>query len=317
MKFLLLLFLFLIAYTPARACRYIPQDFETLYNQADVVFIGVVQSLKESEVVFNIEKGYKNASAGNVFTVQPGSSSCHVRFSPGQKWLYLGDTVMTGSRILQYENGMENPENIAFVDSFFAHRDDSLVGQIDLDVFAGWPPKGRWRACDADQDCRLMYIGCNSLLAVSQDHYKAAEDYYYNKRGLDPRAMDCAVSAPGEQSEKYAGEIMLKCVQGKCGAWQHETCLNPPACTQIYRNHCTVELKSYMDPENEDSYGSGLRILFAMSETQCADKCRKEFEAQQGWARQYYIPKVGAQCLFNDILLFDETVLIAPHETEN
>ncbi|MCB9983343.1 MAG: hypothetical protein H6861_06690 [Rhodospirillales bacterium] len=317
MKFLFLLILFLIAYTPAQACKFVPQAFEKLYHQADVAFIGTVQSVEKSKVVFSIEKGYKNASAGNVFTVQPGNSSCHIFFSPGQKWLYLGDTVMAGSRLLQFESGVEISENVAFVDSFFAHRDDSPVGQIDLNVSEGGPPKDQWRTCDTDQDCRLLPIGCVSLLAVSDGHYKNAEDFYYNKHGLDPRAMNCVGPAPGEQSEKYAGEIILKCTEGKCGAWQHETCLNPPACTQIYRNHCTVELKSYVNLENEDSYGSALRILFAMSETQCADKCRKEFEARQGWARQYHTPKVGAQCLFNGTLLFDDTVLLSPHETGN
>jgi len=100
---------------PAEACRFTPQDPKALAAAAKVAFIGTIRTNEVGLIFFHVEKGIKGVKDGDEFSVEMGHESCDIRFEVGQRWLYQGPFVMSGSLLLQDEYGRDQPENIAAV----------------------------------------------------------------------------------------------------------------------------------------------------------------------------------------------------------
>ena len=110
------LFLVMVA-SPAQACRYIPRSFDENYAEAADVLIGTVEHVSDDMTVMAVERVYKGtAKAGGTLQIPANTSSCHIRFAIGQKWLYLGAGYPSGSLLLQDEKGNVIDENMAGLD---------------------------------------------------------------------------------------------------------------------------------------------------------------------------------------------------------
>lgn len=108
----------------AYACRYRPLEFGDLLEQAETAFIGVVEEIEDYKVNLRVNRVLKNAAAGEIYTTEQGSSSCHIRFQVGQHWLFLGPTQMSGSRLLKSSTGDVIQHNTEFVRHLIGDEDD-------------------------------------------------------------------------------------------------------------------------------------------------------------------------------------------------
>lgn len=89
----------------AGACRYVPVPLEVSLERATTVFIGDVLSVDAGKAVFRVEKAIRGVADGDTLSVQMATHSCGIRFQPGQRWLYLGELLPSGSLLLRDEAG--------------------------------------------------------------------------------------------------------------------------------------------------------------------------------------------------------------------
>ncbi len=69
------------------------------------MFVGHVTAVRERAAVFAVERGSKHSryEPGQEVQVPVGESSCDLRFTVGQRWLYAGPMLLEPNRLL--ENG--------------------------------------------------------------------------------------------------------------------------------------------------------------------------------------------------------------------
>src|SRR4051812_43426208 len=120
MRILLIIILVLFSFVPpAHACRYEARAFGEQLKDAQTVFIATVTTVENGLATFTIEKGIKgvsqakNSKETQTFDAEVLRDSCGIRFSPGQRWLYLGNTQPSGSLLLMDEYGRSVPDNVA------------------------------------------------------------------------------------------------------------------------------------------------------------------------------------------------------------
>jgi hypothetical protein len=113
-RILAALFLFLPV-SAAIACRYKTVSLDDSLAQASVAFIGDVVSIEDGIARFRAEKGIKGIGDGEYFAVRMPAHSCGIRFQAGQRWLYLGEILPSGSRLLRDEQGRLVPGNLRAV----------------------------------------------------------------------------------------------------------------------------------------------------------------------------------------------------------
>jgi hypothetical protein len=164
------------------------------------------------------------------------------------------------------------------------------------------PKKKSWKKCIAHNDCELLYFGCYDVVSINSKHFDKAKKYYYEELGLNPAILNCAqiIESP------YVGEAIPLCFDQKCGAWQHNKCLNPPDCSHTYSENCILEMKYFLSDEI-DTYGMGTYNLYALSTEVCKSKCTKVKDEEVA-KRKEMVPKIGSQCSFNDNILFKESI---------
>ncbi|HYD17366.1 MAG TPA: hypothetical protein VEF76_02675 [Patescibacteria group bacterium] len=107
--------LFCAAFAPrdAGACRYRPEPLEQSIKSAEKSFIGTVKTVENGMAYIEVEQTVHGVKEGDVVEAEYRGNSCDIRFAPGQRWLYLGSSLPSGSLLLQDENGRELAGNIA------------------------------------------------------------------------------------------------------------------------------------------------------------------------------------------------------------
>jgi hypothetical protein len=133
--FLLTALVFLLAH-PAQACRYEPRPLEDQLKAAPTVFIGTVTTVENRQATFSVEKGIKGIRDGETLDAEITADSCAIRFQPGQRWVYLGNSQPSGSLMLMDEYGRTNPDNIALAHKTFGDfpEDSSEVRHGEIAV---------------------------------------------------------------------------------------------------------------------------------------------------------------------------------------
>lgn len=116
LRIITLLSLMIALSFPAAACRYKPMPFETLLKKSETVFIGTVKSVEDRKVTWAVEKGVKGIKDGETFVSDYGGTSCDTRFQEGQRWLFLGPHVPSGSQLIENEVTMK--ETLKWLEAF-------------------------------------------------------------------------------------------------------------------------------------------------------------------------------------------------------
>lgn len=111
-RYLVLIAAFMLLAGPAHACKVMVRPFEVSFKEAEIAFVGTVRTVENRLAIIRAEKGIKGIEDGQEIDVEIGESSCAIRFQPGQRWLYLGAGVPSGSLLLRDEYGREIPENM-------------------------------------------------------------------------------------------------------------------------------------------------------------------------------------------------------------
>ena len=195
---------FLISLPVASACSFDEASIDSRplaqrLVEAPLGFIGRVNSVAKVrsgyQVSFSVEHRLKGVIPGESISLDLGSSSCHIRFSPGQKWLYAGELLSSASVLLESKPG----ESIAKV----FRVDDSRL-EVPLS----------WQTCKRDQDCRGIEYGCGGMTSAHVDHLEGARKKAWVKGG-DPRILSCAFTG------QLPDRVPL-CESGRCGVWQFE-----------------------------------------------------------------------------------------------
>lgn len=99
----------------AEACRYQARPLADSVKDAQVAFIGTVRTVENGQATLVVEQVVRGVTAGQEVTADYEGSSCDIRFSAGQRWLYLGSVHPSGSLLLQDENGNELQDNMKAV----------------------------------------------------------------------------------------------------------------------------------------------------------------------------------------------------------
>lgn len=116
-----LLAVLLFAVSPSWACSFRPSTFELNLSRASTAFIGEMATNEMGLAIFNVQQPIAGVKAGDQFSVEMGQSSCDIRFSPGQVWLYLGAGAPSGSLMLVNEYGVVQQDNAGFVKEKFGY----------------------------------------------------------------------------------------------------------------------------------------------------------------------------------------------------
>ena len=119
-KFLIAL-VFLVTASRAEACRYQQTDINMILKDTKLAFIGVMKTDEMGLAIFNVEKAIEGIEERAEFSIEMGKSSCHIRFHPGQVWLYLGETHPAGSLMLMDEYGRILEDNAKFAKEKFGY----------------------------------------------------------------------------------------------------------------------------------------------------------------------------------------------------
>lgn len=119
-RFFIFMFLFfLVPVMTAEACSPVPITPEQQIHEAQKIFVGTVTAVHDGKARFTVEKGYKNAHAGEIFEIDMIINTCGINFEPGQQWLYMGNTGISGSQILRDVAGHVFQEHLDWVKKTF------------------------------------------------------------------------------------------------------------------------------------------------------------------------------------------------------
>lgn len=106
-----------ITFRQAQACSYEARPLPVNIKAAKIAFVGSVRTVENGLATFSIEKGIAGVKAGETYDVDMlrDKSSCSERFAAGQRWLFLGKDMPSGSLLLQDEEGRIMTDNLAAV----------------------------------------------------------------------------------------------------------------------------------------------------------------------------------------------------------
>ncbi len=105
-----------IAFTgSAGACKYQQRPLAESLKDARQAFIGTVRTVENGQATLVVEQVVRGATEGEEVEAPYEGSSCDIRFTAGQRWLYLGSVHPSGSLLLQDENGNEIQDNMKAV----------------------------------------------------------------------------------------------------------------------------------------------------------------------------------------------------------
>lgn len=187
---------------PAWACRYDPDRLDKRplaerLEEMPVAFIGTVSGVTADGMVeFQIEHLLHGDINGQRFTVKSGRSSCDLRFSAGERWIYGGATLFHPSVLLVTSEGRASLS--------FVRMDDSRLA---------FPTE--WQTCSSDAACRVLRYGCTAT-AVNEGFLSVAKENAW-RIGGDPSALDCELKPPASAFSR------VLCEQKKCGIWTLQT----------------------------------------------------------------------------------------------
>ncbi len=96
------------------ACKFIPNhdSLETKISNSHVAFIGKINKKVNNEVTFTIERNFKNKDDKKDVVITQGQTSCHDRYEEGDKWLFLGSSMPSGSILLERKGKIINTIDI-------------------------------------------------------------------------------------------------------------------------------------------------------------------------------------------------------------
>lgn len=167
-------------------------------------------------MVFNVENPIKGINKKTYTLKKDNISSCHIRFSKGQKWIFAGEMVMNPSVLLaQTINGKTQ--------NFYKemrHNDT----RTEL--------KTEWQQCETSAQCTSIVYACD-VTSVNSQHIGEAKKHINNK-GLNPASFNCLIAPTGQLS-------LPLCQENKCGIWSYKEQKNSPA------NGGYTELKDVSD----------------------------------------------------------------------
>lgn len=92
----------------ASACKFVPDQRPLAVQLEDVklAFVGTVTSVEDGIVEFSIEKALVGQS-GKKHRFKQDKSSCAIRFTAGERWLFAGEMQRSPSRLLQDSYGRD------------------------------------------------------------------------------------------------------------------------------------------------------------------------------------------------------------------
>ncbi|HTK84004.1 MAG TPA: hypothetical protein VL625_02865 [Patescibacteria group bacterium] len=127
-------FALLLLTAPALACEPVAVKWDMLAANAKTAFVGTVTTVENGKATFTIEKNFRKGE-GNSFDAEIIHSTCGIEFTPGQRWLYLGNDASSGSLMLMSEYGVVRKENVDLVKSTFGDfpADGSEIKQGTLE----------------------------------------------------------------------------------------------------------------------------------------------------------------------------------------
>lgn len=197
MKHFILAALFLFSIS-ANACKFIPdgRPLEEQLNDEPIVFEGIVTKVDGDEVKFKVTKwlhGQEQAltmadkllgiTTPTVFTTKMGKTTCHIRFTEGDYWLYAGISLPSPSRLIQRKQRL----------------DDS---SLELN------PK--WQVCTSNEDCAKIFYSC-SATAVNKKFKEEVEQYAWKKTS-NPSAVKCKAQSDDENYQPLCeGSVVKSC----------------------------------------------------------------------------------------------------------
>ncbi len=134
--------LFMALTGPAAACRYQQRPLAETLKDAQQAFIGTVRTVENGQATLVVEQVVRGVTEGQEVVADDEGSSCDIRFTAGQRWLYLGSVHPSGSLLLQDENGNEMQDNLKFVTEALgtlpAARGGMLIGGMLERSCAPW-----------------------------------------------------------------------------------------------------------------------------------------------------------------------------------
>lgn len=177
-------------------CRYDAEKIGmlTLSERLDntpIAFIGTVINVTEDKVVqFSVEHQINGELNSKQFAIKAGDSSCDIRFSVGQRWIYAGTTLLDPSILLN--------DNLQDISLKLQRFDDKKLNLPKI-----------WQQCISDDDCKNLNYGC-TVTAVNQRFLNEAKNHVL-QQGLDPKTLNCV-----NDNETFK---LAFCQQSLCGVW--------------------------------------------------------------------------------------------------
>lgn len=182
----------------ACACKFVQptQSFSERISVVPVAFIGVVSRASESLVVFTVEHPLRGIDAKSFTLQRTGSSSCHIGFVAGERWIYGGEFQMDPSVLIGRAEDAS-----ATTMGRLRRKDDSHLSLLV-----------EWQGCLRSSQCVAVPAGCSATSVVSQ--HEPAASKRAGRNGGAPGTPECAAS-PASTPDF----LVPLCVAGRCGAW--------------------------------------------------------------------------------------------------
>lgn len=230
----ILVLLGLIAVLPqeAFACSFKPFEFSEQMTRTKTAFIGPVVTDEMGLVTLRAEKGIKGIDDGVTVDVEMGQSSCHLRMTPGQIWLYLGDTLPAGSLLLMDEYGRIVEHNAQFVKEKFDYdvaKSPMVTGGTIEESCA--PTDGAAFKLTLDNGTiAYVYAPLEDLEAGVRAY---AIDHTDLKKGGGVILNACDASK--RHCKEHSGRVLLGFVKGQEASGQVEISVGEHKTTHVFR----------------------------------------------------------------------------------
>ena len=178
----------------AEACKYQQRPLEEKLKEAQQAFIGTVRTVENGQATLVVEQTLRGVTEGQEVVAPYEGSSCDIRFTAGQRWLYLGSVHPSGSLLLQDENGNELQDNIKYVTAAMGAAPAARGGMVIGGTLE--------RSCAPWDGAAYMITLENGITVHVYDSI------------TERASMDTAVFPADGKSERGHGQI-LDCANGK------------------------------------------------------------------------------------------------------
>jgi hypothetical protein len=126
----------------AQACKFKPRPMAEKIAAAPVIAIGHIETVENGLVTLRVQQAIKGVEPEQqTIEFEMGQTSCHLSFSAGERWLYMGTGDPSGSLLLEDGYALRLQENIAFVEAEFgvpSTRQSQAVGGTLSNSCAPW-----------------------------------------------------------------------------------------------------------------------------------------------------------------------------------